>query len=630
MPGPSAKKIVIPPLYEKTPPGKDFYWHVNRNWHKLTHIPSWSSSFGVSEEIEEQVDAHLYKILDSAPATTPLGIFTHSALIKSAQKNSVATLKRIIHSFDCIRGPEDIARTLAEFALYRMNCLFTAFIVEQEEEAHKNRLYLTAGKLGLPDRSYYAGQAPGKTRTMLSYTHMLEKCCELLEIPKGVATAFVQLEASLADPMDKANYDDDVPIKVATLEHDYAAIPFGPFFETLQLKTDRIVIGSRRWMRMMDKLFRTWTLDNWRAFFTGSIILHALPVLPPPFDDLHFEFFGKRMKDQLEKVPQKRLALLMAKEWLPVTLSREFVREHFGAAEKSRALAFVQTLVAAAKERVGETEWLEPATRRRAQKKLDAMDLGVAYPDKWPEVAAVELDPANFLENILKLGRAMTLEDLENEGKRSQRASSWDDPAFAVNAFYYSGGNGLIMPAGILQWPFWGGSAAWSYGALGAAVGHEMTHAFDMDGKNYDERGFLEPWWTVGDNRRYMKKARELVELFNEADYMGRRVNGALTLSENIADLGGLGIALRALENTGLSGAKRKEALRDFFWAYAVSWRTRERKQKAYQSLIIDRHAPPTLRVNLIVAQFDAWYEAFDIGESSPLWIPPEKRIRIF
>lgn len=624
--------IVIPPLYEKTQPGKDFYWHVNRNWHKLADIPSWSSSFGVSEEIEVEVDKELYRIIDSDNDKT-IETLVKSALDVSAQKNSVATLKRIIQSFQCLRDADDIARTLAEFALYRMNCLLTAFIVEQEEEQHKNRLYITAGKLGLPDKSYYSGEAPGKTRTMIAYTKLLEDCCIELELPKGIGTAFVQLEASLADAIDRADYDADVPTTLEKLKTDYPAIPFEPFFEALGLpRLERLVIGSRRWFRVIDRLFKTWTLENWRSFFTGSIILHALPVLPPPFDDMHFAFFGRRMRDQVEKIPQRRLALMMVKEWLPVTLSREFIRATFNERKKRAALDFVETLVASAKERLGETSWLDPATRRRAQRKLDAMDLGVAYPDKWPEVAAVELDPENFLENILKLGRAMTLEDFESEGKRSQRSKSWDDPAFAVNAFYYSGGNGLIMPAGILQWPFMSRSVAWNYGALGAAVGHEMTHAFDMDGKNYDERGFLEPWWSVGDNRRYMKKAKELVALFNEADYMGRKVNGALTLSENIADLGGLGIALGALEKTlvGAGSAKRKAALREFFQAYAVSWRTRERKQKAYQSLIIDRHAPPTLRVNLIVAQFDAWYEAFDIQEDAPLWIAPEKRIRIF
>ena len=628
-------KIKVPPLFEKTAPGKDFYYHVNRNWQIRANIPNWLSSFGVSEEIEIQVDDKLYNIMnESMKKMDTIGVLSHSALTPSAQYNSIKTLKEIISKFACMRDEKDIAKTLGEFCLYRINSLFTVYSVEQEEENHKNRIYLTAGKLGLPDKSYYSGKVPG----IIAYSKLLEKVGELLELPYNMSS-FVQLEASLANIMDRVDFDKDVRTTRQKLIEEYPSIPFKEFWETLEIKADGpIVIGSSRWMRMMQQLFKTWTLENWKIFFTGSLILHSLLILPPPYNDLYYDFFGKKLKDQPEKISQKRLALTMIKQWLPVTLSKEYIRANsvVNSRIKEEVTLFIKKLVVAAKHRLDNTEWLHQDTRTRSKKKLDAMDIGISYPDEWSKtkVKAEELNKENLLENILNLGKIMTLEDLEKEGKKSDKNKRWDDPTFAVNAYYYSQGNMLIMPAGILNWPFYKTDAplGWNYGALGAAVGHEMTHAFDMDGKNYDERGFMEPWWTVGDNRAYNKKAKELVKIYGEANYMEHKVNGNLTLSENIADLGGLGIALGALEEelVGASADKRKAALRNFFMAFAVSWRTKERKQKAYQALLIDRHAPPTLRVNLVVSQFDAWYEAFDIQEKNALFRAPEDRIRIF
>jgi putative endopeptidase len=634
MPGPGLPhvfkyKIKIPPLFEKMSPGTDFYWYVNGTWQKRTNIPNYLSSFGVSEEIETQVDEQLYKIMNNS-SKTAINVLTQSALNASAQYNNIKTLKSMISEFQCIHNTNDVARILGDFCLYRMNCLFTIYNIEQEEDHHKNRIYLGAGKLGLPDKSYYSGKA----NTLTAYAHLLEKLGKLLEIPYNLIH-YVQLEASLAENIDKADFDKDVRLDRDDLIARYPSIPFNDFLSTLNInKNIPIIISSHKWLKTVEKLFKTWSLDNWRIFFTGSLILHSLVILPPPYNDLYFEFFGKRMKDQPDKISQKRLALTMIKEWLPITLSKEYVKLYVSPQKKEEGIHFVKELVKAAKERMNNTLWLSPETRERSKKKLDAMNIGVAYPDIWPETKAIDLNPDNMLENILNLGKLMTLEDLEKEGERSKRSHMWDDPVFAVNAYYYSQGNGIIIPAGILNWPFFKLDAplGWNYGALGCAIGHEMTHAFDMDGKNYDERGYMEPWWTVGDNRAYNKKTKELVKIYSESNYMDHKVNGGLTLSENIADLGGVGISLGALEEklVGVDLAERKKALRNFFIAYAVSWRTKERKQKAYQSLIIDKHAPPTLRVNLIVSQFDQWYEAFDIGENSILFREPEARVRIF
>jgi putative endopeptidase len=269
------------------------------------------------------------------------------------------------------------------------------------------------------------------------------------------------------------------------------------------------------------------------------------------------------------------------------------------------------------------------------KRKTKAIHLGIAYPSYVPQESLVKLNPEKLVENVLTLAEA----DFQDEIQRIDKTLNvkvWDDPVFAVNAYYYNEGNRLILPAGILRWPFFHPDASdgWNYGGLGATIGHEISHAFDNDGKEYDDHGNKNPWWSKEEIAAYQKKTKALIELYSKTKYFGHSLNGYLTLSENIADLGGVDIALAALKSV-LKQRKAgpetiKKELRDFFMSYAVSWRTKEKKAKAMQSLFMDVHAPPPARVNNIVCQFDEWYEAFDITPGEVLYKDPQHRIRIF
>jgi len=253
-----------------------------------------------------------------------------------------------------------------------------------------------------------------------------------------------------------------------------------------------------------------------------------------------------------------------------------------------------------------------------------------------PSPTNIDLTVNNLFQNILFLGEERTRDDIKSRGKKKNINSEWDDPIFAVNAYYYSETNQMIIPAGSLLWPFYSKISpyGWNFGGLGAVIGHEMTHAFDSDGKDYNEYGEKVNWWKESDLSAYEKKTHDIISLFNKAKVLNHAVNGNKTLNENIADLGGLAIALAALETdmaeSNLSEIKKKEAYRNFFNSFAVSWRIKEKPEKILQGLFMDRHAPAPLRVNLIVNQFDQWYSAFDIRETDALYIAPEKRIRIF
>jgi putative endopeptidase len=407
------------------------------------------------------------------------------------------------------------------------------------------------------------------------------------------------------------------------------------------LKKLTIHIYSEKWINMLNRLLRETPLEEWYTLFSLHTMLHALQYLPPPFDDMHYNFFGRTLHGQKEKVPQRILTLNIVKQQMSIALGYLFVKRHMEQSFKREALKFTEKIVASAVERMGEVEWFSKGARSAAAENLRRMILSVGWSQPLtetpPELPSLQTD--TLLANLYLLEAATTDRKLRNLLQPPLK-DSWEEPPYSVNAYYYHDTNELVIPAGSFMWPFidmygrGGRGIGWNFGGLGAVIGHEITHAFDREGKEYDPNGEAKAWWSKADNMAYAKKTKALIRLFSQAKSGGKAVNGALTLDENLADLGGLAIALDALRDElkrmRAGEEEKKKQLREFFLSYAVSWRTKEQPERRVQRLLIDKHAPIELRVNLIVAQFEDWYEAFDVQTGHALYIPPEERIRIF
>lgn len=630
----------IPPIDTSIDPIANFYDYVNHKWQKSVHLPSYEDSFGVSEEIEMDVRNALLSAIEKTRRShpeQPFSTLATSFLHTASQRNSILDLQRLLNTFDCIRGTEDVGEAIGRLNRIQSRAPISFVVNSDYYSSRKCCVYLYEAQVGMPSKYHYRDTS----RILLKYSKLLAAVGESMNI-EALESA-IGTEASLLPYLAEGDDLQNVgavynPFKLKELEEHYKAIPWRAALRAWGLPEKdhddvQYIVTNKKYFAALNHMFRTATLETWRTWMRALVVVSFLRYLPPPYDDLHYDLYDRALKGIAEKLPQKNLTLSVFMTYAPMDLSRMFVELEVEDGTKRSATNLIHRLKEATLHRLRAASWMDATTQRAALAKVEAMDFQVAFPETWiSETESVTISASRPLQNIFALAGHDTermIQDLIHHTCR-KTATKWSDGAFEVNAYYYPEGNLMVVPAGILRPPFFDlrRSDAWNLGGIGAAIGHEITHGFDDDGRLFDKDGNYKNWWTPSDEKTYKKMARAIVDLFDGQSYMGGHVNGELTLSENLADLGGLAIALEALrQDLPKSGAERKKALREFFISYAVSWRQKDRVKKAKQALLIDSHAPPMLRVNLIVRQFAEFYEAFDGTESSPGYIAPEMRI---
>jgi putative endopeptidase len=496
-------------------------------------------------------------------------------------------------------------------------------------------LYLSSSNLGLPDISYYNASAPGKMKTLISYIQMVKDLCKLLKIDD--ISDVISLESFYSAHINKLEDANSILIKGHELQKIFQIFPWNNFFTSYGIdnwKNKSYRIQSKKYFYILQKSFIDVPLEQFKKLFKLHLILNTLLILPKPYNNLYFEFYQNKLKGQKEKYSQKYLTLILIKKHLSIPLSILYKKEFLEISLKRDATKFIEKIRSSALKQIASNTWLQESTKKTAIEKVKNMTLSIGWPTKYYELNLPILQTDNLLENIYLLSAASTAKDIKLLNTESIPGTTWEEPAFMVNAFYYNEINEFVIPAGSLQYPFYSdkSSIGWNYGGLGAVIGHEMIHAFDENGRNYNDHGLFKQWWCPIDNRRYSVIIKKLEELYTNSTIYETHINGDRTVSENLADLGGLSIALGALKDElkGVSEKKRIDEIRQFFISYAISWRTKEEKKKVLQSLIIDTHSPPEFRVNNIVNQFDEWYEVFNVEVGNKMFVAPEERIRVF
>jgi len=444
--------------------------YINGNWLRHVSIPPYLSSYSVSDEIEEQIDNELLTIIDASRIqvkTKPrsmiqhmnyyIGTLAESALNNSVQNTNVNFVRSLVARFGCIRDVAEVGTTLGEFMRFQVNTILCMVVAPTEKQTRIYRLTITPGKLGLPDSSYYLDKTPEKQSAILAYMNLLT----ILEKDFSIQATdvVIGLERVAAESIRKGRADSEVLLKGTDLVQLYPNIPWSTLISSAlgwtmsKFRTQSILITSKTWMKQLNKWFRVLSIDIWKKWLSVNMLLNCLPLLPHPYDTMEFELYSHKLRGQSEKVPQRRLALQLTEKWLSSSVGELFVDMYVPHSVKEYVLDIAREIRHVASEVVGSTEWLHPSTREKAKRKVQSLYLSVAYPSAFRKDKRVILHPEHLVQNIFTLAEADFKYELEKVNKKIDN-SQWDDTVFAVNAYYYNEGNRLILPAGILRWPF--------------------------------------------------------------------------------------------------------------------------------------------------------------------------------
>lgn len=633
----------IPTVSDTRRPGDGFYKYVNESWIHSHHIKKWQSEFDVSDEITKETDKELLRIIHDLPHIqnthlTPIRPREHLQLLGYIWKNKTVEseenyLQTCMHELMESRGLDDISKFLGWMVRCSIPTILDLTSMEELEKPYMVRATVSPGSLMLPLK-YYLKSSLKNTDIWKAYEEFIGICSIELGLPflyKAIAT-----ETRVASILDKSSAHLSTSKKGGVLKSQIPGFPWDSFMKGVDIDTrweHRIwTINSVEQFRDLLKWFSRTDEESLLSLLSIHLICVAAPFMRPKIREAHSNLFQKALMGVDTAPPQETIMLRHVKDILPDVLCNLYSEKHKDTNVLDDIKTFISSLKDAAVDLMGSTEVFSKKTKSRAVEKIHRMwfEIGKGKSSPLPHVT---YNPESFLHTMFSIKAARTRMIPSITGKSADKLHS-SYPCFLTNASYYEETNHIVIPWGILQWPFYCLEAplGWNHGGIGATICHEMTHGFDLEGSLYSPRGAYKEWWTRKNRNTFKRETRSISKFFSKFKHFGAHLNGDKTLSENWADLGGLTIALRGLKKELLtvSDEEKKEAYRNFFISYAVSWRTIIRKKTMLYTILTSVHAPGEDRVDRIVPQFQEWVDAFDIKESDPLYLPKSKRLKFF
>ena len=635
-------------------PQDDFDEFANGGWKKAHPVPPAYSRWGAFDEVEEHNRAAIHVILEhAAKAENPsaiekmVGDFYASAMDESAiDAASIGPLQPELMRIAAIQTVPEVQAAIAHLHRFKINVGF-AFTSEQDP---KNSTMMIAangqGGLGLPDRDYYLRKDEKSKTLRAQYVAHIGKMFELVGESPDAANAsandVMMLETALAegsktrvelrDPL--ANYH---KMTLAELQKLAPHFDWQAYLNAVGVeRPGDIDVGQPEFLQAFDLALAAKSVAAWQAYLRWHLLHEAAPYLSTVFVNETFDFFEKKLTGSQQLLERWKRAYATIDGSIGEALGQLYVAENFPPASKVRMLVLVQNLRTALRERLQTLDWMDEPTRIKALAKLNAFGVKIGYPDKWIDYGALTIDRGPYVLNVLRAREFNFMRDIAKIGKPVDR-TEWHMTPPTVNAYYNPTMNEIVFPAGILQPPFFDAKAddAVNYGGIGAVIGHEMTHGFDDQGRQFDAHGNLVDWWTPQSAARFKARAAAIVKQFNGyAAIDDQHVNGELTQGENIADLGGLKIADAALQKA-LAGKPREKMAgfmpeQRFFLSWATVWHQNIRPEELRRRLIVDPHAPAKFRINGPLSNLDEFAKAFNIPEGAPMRRPANERVAIW
>ncbi|KNY05770.1 M13 family metallopeptidase [Microbacterium sp. GCS4] len=635
-------------------PQDDLYRHVNGAWLDRTEIPGdkarWGSFHLLAEQAEKDVRAIIEESQDAADGTLARKIGDLFASFMDTERIAAAgatPLAATLSEIDAIDGIPELLRVLGEYDRDGRAHLLGFYVDGDPGDPERYVPVILQAGLSLPDESYYRLDTFEGTRA--AYRAHLERLLALA----GVEDAAAQAERSIALEGEIATrHWDNVRSRDAVATYNLKTwdevqqligVDLAPWRDAVAPSNPsafaEVVVSQPSFLEGLGTLLVVERLDEWKAWLRAQVVHAAAPYLTDDIVQENFSFYGTELSGVPSIRERWKRGVSVTEGALGEAIGKVYVERHYPPTAKAAMDELVANLIEAYRRSITELEWMTAETRERALAKLDAFTPKIGHPEVWRDYSTLTIDREDLLGNVRRAAIFEHDRHVDKVGKPIDR-TEWHMPPQMVNAYYNPSMNEIVFPAAILQYPFFDASrdAAANYGGIGAVIGHEIGHGFDDQGSRYTGDGKLEDWWTDADRAAFEERTKALIAQYDALVPEGldaeHHVNGALTIGENIGDLGGLGIALKAYE-LSLDGAEAPmvdgyTGVQRLLLSWAQVWQQKSREAETLRLLTIDPHSPNEFRCNQIVRNIDAFYDAFGVTESDALWLPAGSRVTIW
>jgi len=631
--------------------GDDFAEYVNGNWYEQFEIPADRASYGIFTSLRERSTEQVRDIIDDLSSSAPAAgsieqkVADYYRTWMDVEKLNRQGAQPLQDTLQSIAAIDSMQALMQAFSSLHLSAPFGIGILPDPADTTRYTLYAGQAGLGMPDREYYLSEEPRFVEFRAAYRDYIIRVQQLAGIADAEtrADAIMALETELAQAHWPREMTRDIqkiynPMPPAQLAELAPKIDWSLILSELGLSSAKsIMVAQPDVMTASGDIIAATGLDTWKDYLAFHYISDHATQLSEDFDQAHFVFFSKTLNGIEEQRERWKRGSDLVNRNLGEAVGQIYVERHFPPAAKQQMDALVVNLRAALQQRIMANDWMDDATREAALAKLATFEPRIGYPSKWIDYSKLQIKAGDMVGNNQAITEFQWQRDVERLDGPVER-DEWGYPPQTVNASYNPLLNQLTFPAGILQPPFFDPLAdpAVNYGAIGAVIGHEMGHGFDDQGRRFDESGKIRDWWTEAADAAFAERAERLGAQYDSYEPLpGMHINGQLTMGENIGDLGGVEMAWSAYQKfvadngeppvlDGYTGAQR------FFMAWAQVWRAKAREDALRQQLLTDPHSPAKYRINGIVRNVDAWYEAFNVQPEQALYLAPDERVNIW
>lgn len=632
----------------------DFYQHVNGGWLKNTEIPADKSRWGTFDILHEESLKQLHDIVDDlskqqlvegSSEQKVASLYANFMDEKSIEALGIQPIQAEITNVDALKSKKDIAQLAAHFSRIGVTSPFDVGIDQDMKNSTEMVAMLGQSGLGLPDRDYYLKNDAKFKKIRSQYLKYIEKTLSLAGDKQAAqhAQGILKLETQIAKIQWSNVQNRDVTklyniYKTQDLAKLSPKIDWQTYLEKQELsdKIKTIQVIQPSYFKGLSPIVDNTSLEVWKAYFKFHLVSDFSSLLSQAFVDNSFDFYSKQLREIKEQKPRWKRGVQLVEGTLGESLGQIYVKKYFSVEKKQRMEVLVQNLMKAYSQSIDKLDWMSPTTKVQAQKKLASFAVKIGYPNKWRDYSALEIKNNDLIGNVIRSREFEHQYALNKLGKPVDR-DEWGMTPQTINAYYNASLNEIVFPAAILQPPFFDMDAddAVNYGAIGAIIGHEISHGFDDQGSQFDELGNMKNWWTAEDHRKFKEKTNTLVAQYNAYEPIkGYHVNGELTLGENIADNSGLAIAYKAYQLSlngkaapvldNLTGEQR------FYIGWAQAWRSKITDAMQVEFLKRDPHSPDKVRGNATLLNQAPFYDAFHIQQGDKMYLPANKRVTIW